>query len=176
MPFGERKIQKTEPSYKTIEINAEMHGSLTFKDPVDLKINGIFSGNLDVKGTLTVGVSAQVEADINGDNIILAGKVKGNVHATKMLTLMPTAVLSGDIYSPKLNIVEGAVFQGTCHMAVQEASEWMNIRELATYLELDEAVLLELVKNGKIPVVREGEEMKFERSQIDHWAVSGIVK
>jgi excisionase family DNA binding protein len=52
----------------------------------------------------------------------------------------------------------------------------MNIEELARYLELDESVLLELVKNGKIPVVREGENMKFERSQIDHWAVSGIVK
>ena len=176
MSFGEKKPAKSESAYKTIEINAEMHGSLTFKDPVELKINGIFSGSLDVKGSLTVGVNAQVEADVSGDNVILAGKVKGNIRVSKMLTLMPTAVLNGDIYAPKLNIVEGAVFQGSCHMAVQEASEWMNIRELAGYLELDESVLVELVRNGKIPVVREGDGMKFERSQIDHWAVSGIVK
>ena len=49
MAFGEKKPAKVESPYKTIEINAEMHGSLTFKDPVALQINGIFSGNLDVK-------------------------------------------------------------------------------------------------------------------------------
>ncbi|MBF0485005.1 MAG: polymer-forming cytoskeletal protein [Candidatus Omnitrophica bacterium] len=176
MVFGEKKQVKTENPHKSIEINAEMHGSLAFKDPVDLKINGIFSGSLDVRGTLSIGVNADVQADINGDNVIVAGKVKGNIRVTKMLTCMPTAVVNGDIYTPKLNIVEGAIFQGACHMSVSEVSEWMNIKELASYLELDEAVIGELVNTGKIPVVREGETLKFERSQIDHWAVSGIVK
>ncbi|MBF0569395.1 MAG: polymer-forming cytoskeletal protein [Candidatus Omnitrophica bacterium] len=176
MAFGEKKAPRIEETTKSIEINAEMHGSLTFKDPVDLKINGQFSGSLDVRGTLTVGGRAQVEANINGDNVIIAGKVKGNVSVTKMLTLLPTAVLTGDINTPKLNIVEGAVFQGGCHMTVQEANEWMNIKELAIYLELDEGAIAELVRSGKIPVIREGENLKFERAQIDNWATSGMVR
>lgn len=176
MAFGEKKSIKIEPNYKTIEINAEMHGTLAFKDPVALKINGVFSGSLDVKGTLTVGTGAQVEAEINGDNVVIAGKVKGNIRVTKMLTLMPTAVLDGDIFTPKLNIVEGAIFQGACHMAVQEVGEWLNIKELASYLELEEHVINDLVNGGKIPFLREGDNLKFERVQIDNWAVSALVK
>jgi excisionase family DNA binding protein len=176
MAFGEKKQAKVESPYKTIEINAEMHGTLVFKEAVALKINGIFSGSLDVKGILTVGSEAQVEADINGDNVVIAGKVKGNMRVTKMLTLMPTAVLYGDIFTPKLNIVEGAIFQGGCHMAGQEAGDWMTIKELASYLELDESVINELVNSGKIPFVREGDALKFERVQIDNWAISAQVR
>ena len=176
MAFGDKRASRQQDSApKTIEINAEMHGSLTFKDSVDLKINGQFSGSLDIKGTLTVGGRAQVEADINGDNIIIAGKVKGNVRVTKLLTLLPTAVLTGDIHTPKLNIVEGAVFQGACHMTVVEAGDWMNSKELAGYLELEEGVIYELVKNGKIPVVREGDNLKFARAEIDKWAAAGTM-
>lgn len=176
MAFGERKFPKIDAPSKTIEINAEMHGSLSFKESVDLKINGQFSGSLDVRGTLTVGGRANVEADINGDNVIIAGKVKGNVRVSKLLTLLPTAVLTGDIHAPKLNVVEGAIFQGACHMAVSEVSDWLNIKELCGYLEIDEGVILELVKTGKIPVVNEGDVLKFERAQIDNWAAAGMVK
>lgn len=176
MAFGDKKSQqRPENSLKTIEINAEMQGSLAFRETVDLKINGHFSGNLDVRGTLTVGGRAEVEADINGDNVVVAGRVKGNVSATKMLTLMPTAVLVGNINAPKLNIVEGAVFQGHCQMTPSELSEWMNIKELAVYLELEEGAIIELVRSAKIPVVRDGDILKFERSQIDTWAASGMV-
>jgi excisionase family DNA binding protein len=177
MAFGDKKSSRhEESSVKTIEINAEMNGSLTFKDAVDLKINGLFTGSLDIKGTLTVGTRANVEANINGDNVIIAGKVKGNVKVTKLLTLLPTAVLVGDIYAPKLNIVEGAIFQGTCHMTATESADWMNVKDLAGYLELEEGVIFELVKNGKIPVVREGDALKFARSEIDKWASAGMMQ
>ena len=176
MAFGEKKQQRIEPVSKSIEINAEMHGSLSFKEEVDLKINGHFTGSLDVRGTLTVGERAEVEADISGDNVVIAGKVKGNLKASIILTLMPTAVLIGNISAPKLNIVEGAVFQGNCQMTLTEISNWLNIKELAVYLELDEGTIIELVRSGKIPVTRDGDILKFERSQIDTWAVSGMLK
>jgi excisionase family DNA binding protein len=176
MAFGEKKQLRPEPASKTIEINAEMHGTLAFKEDVDLKINGHFTGGLDVRGTLTVGGRAEVEADINGDNVVIAGKVKGNVSVSKMLTLMPTAELTGNISAPKLNIVEGAIFQGNCQMSAAAATEWLNIKELAVYLELDEGTIIELVRSGKIPVIRDGDILKFERSQIDTWAVAGMVK
>ncbi|MBF0388120.1 MAG: polymer-forming cytoskeletal protein [Candidatus Omnitrophica bacterium] len=176
MAFGDKKPQRVETASKSIEINAEMHGSLSFKEQVDLKINGHFTGSLDVRGTLTVGGRAEVEADIVGDNVVIAGKIKGNVSVAKMLTLLPTAVLIGNITAPKLNIVEGAIFQGNCQMSPAETNESMNIKELTVYLELDEGTIIELVRSGKIPVVRDGDVLKFERSQIDSWAAAGMVK
>lgn len=180
MAFGEKKITKTSsaPAPNTIELNAEMNGTLSFKEPVDLRINGIFTGKLDVRGSLTVGARASVESDVTGDYVVIAGKVKGNVHATKLLTLMPTAVLLGDIHTPKLNVVEGAVFQGMCHMTLHDApaGDWFNMNELSVYLEIEEGVLWELVNSGKIPFTKEGDNFKFERSQIDHWAATGAMK
>lgn len=167
-----RKEHKEIPEEKSIEINAQMEGSLTFSDPVNLKIHGRYSGKLDTRGTLTIGPTAQVDANIVGENVIIAGKVKGNIIARKMLVMMPTAMLHGDISTPKLNIVEGAVFQGRCHML----EDVLTIDDLAQYLEIEIPAIIELASTGKIPAVKEGDNWKFERAQIDLWAASGRVK
>lgn len=167
-----RKDQIQESSEKTIEINAQMQGTLSFKDPVNLKINGNFSGTLEGRGTLTVGSSAFVDAHITGENIILAGKVRGDIVAKKMLVLMPTAVLTGNISTPKLNIVEGAVFQGQCQMM----DDILSVEEVAKYLEIDTPSIIELATSGKIPAIKSGEGWTFERSKIDSWAATGKVK
>ncbi|MDE2028367.1 MAG: helix-turn-helix domain-containing protein, partial [Candidatus Omnitrophica bacterium] len=104
--------------------------------------------------------------------VIVAGKIKGNIIAKKMLVLMPSAVLHGDISTPKLNIVEGAVFQGRCHML----EDMLTIEDLAQYLEIEIPAIQELAATGKIPAIKEGDHWKFERAQIDQWASSGKVK
>jgi excisionase family DNA binding protein len=167
-----RKEHKELPEEKVVEINAQMEGSLIFSDPVNLKIHGRYTGKLDTRGTLTIGPSAQVEANIIGENVIIAGKVKGNCTAKKMLVLMPTAVLHGEISTPKLNIVEGAIFQGHCHML----EDILTIDDLAQYLEIEIPAIIELATTGKIPAIREGDHWKFERAQIELWATSGRIK
>ncbi len=172
MPLGRRPKPNTNEDEKTIEISAQMQGSLCFKDPVNLKINGNFNGTLEMKGTLTIGSSAFVEAaHITGDNIIIAGKVRGDIIAQKMLVLMPTSVLTGNISTPKLNIVEGAIFQGQCQMM----EDLLNPEEVAKYLEIDLPYIINLANEGKIPAIRKGEGWSFERSKIDTWAASGKI-
>ena len=163
---------KREPEAKVIEINAKMQGTLSFKDPVNLKINGQFEGTLEARGTLTVGETASVDAHITGENIVIAGKVKGDTIAKKMLVLLPTAVLTGNILTPKLNIVEGAIFQGHCQML----DEYLDVEELAKYLELDANAIADLANSGKIPATKEGNMWKFQRSRIDEWAAAEKVK
>lgn len=172
MAFSRKEIKEVPAEEKVIEINAQMNGDLAFGDPVNLRINGRFVGRLDTKGTLTIGQNAQVDANISGENIVIAGKVKGNVTARKMLVLMPTAALIGDINTPKLNIVEGANFQGRCQM--QE--DVLSVEDLAQYLEIENAAIIELAMDGKIPAFKEGENWKFERNKIEQWAASGKVK
>ena len=74
MALGSRKKPAEQNEDKSIEINAQMQGSLSFNDPVNLKINGNFRGSLETKGTLTIGNTGEVEANITGDNIVIAGK------------------------------------------------------------------------------------------------------
>ncbi len=173
MPFREKKqnIEK-EKEEKVVEISVPMKGDMTFGEAVNLRINGDFIGTLVTRGTLTISQTALVEGNITGENIVVAGKIKGNIIAKKMLVLMPTAVLTGDISTPKLNIVEGAIFQGKCHML----DDYLTVDELAQYLEIEEPAIVELASTGKIPAVKDGEAWKFERVKIDSWAAAGKVQ
>ena len=163
---------KKETAEKVVEITANMHGTLSFKDAVNLHINGKFEGTLDTRGTLTVGETGSVDAHVTGENIVIAGKVKGDVSAKKMLVLMPTAVLNGNISTPKLSIVEGAIFQGKCQML----DEFLDTEEVAKYLEIETTAITELANAGKIPASRNGNNWRFERSKIDAWAATEKVK
>lgn len=174
IPFRGRKepVKEVEKEEKVIEINVPMQGAMSFKEPVNLRIHSDFNGSLTTHGTLTISQTALVEANISGENIVVAGKVKGNIVAKKMLVLMPTAILTGDISTPKLNIVEGAVFQGKCHML----EDYLTVDELAHYLEIEEPAIIELASTGKIPAVKDDAGWKFERVKIDSWASAGKVQ
>ena len=157
---------------KILDVDASMQGTLTFKDAVNLRINGKFEGNLDTKGSLTIGQTALVNADIHGENIIVAGKIKGRIIASERLTLLPTALVQGEIFPAKLNVTEGAIFEGTCRML----RDYLNAEEVARYLEVDLNSILEWASAGKLPGHKEGNDWKFERKNVDAWIASGKIK
>lgn len=162
-----RKIEE-----KILDVDASMQGTLSFKDPVNLRINGKFEGTLDTKGNLTIGQTAVVNADINGDNIIISGRVKGRIIAREILTLLPTAVVEGEIFPSKLNIAEGAILEGICKML----QDFLNAEELARYLEVDLNSILDWANTGKLPGRKEGDKWKFERKSVDAWIASGKIE
>jgi len=166
MAFNKKKVEE-----KVLDVDAAMQGTLTFKDPVNLRVNGKFDGNLDTKGNLTIGSTAIVTAEIIGDNIIVGGRVKGKIIAKERLTLLPSAIVEGDIYPVKLNVAEGAILEGSCFML----HDFLNTDELARYLEVDLNSVLDWANSGKVPGFKEGENWKFERKAIDSWVASGKV-
>ncbi|TRZ48500.1 helix-turn-helix domain-containing protein [bacterium] len=163
---GRKKIED-----KIMDVDVEMQGSLNFKEPVNLRINGKFQGILETKGNLTVGQAAVVIAEITGDNIVVGGRVKGRITAKERLTLLPTAMVEGDIYPAKLNIAEGAILEGRCMML----HDFMNCEELARYLEVDLSSVMEWANSGKAPALKEGNDWKFERKAIDSWIAEGKI-
>lgn len=156
---------------KILDVDAAMQGNLIFKEPVNLRINGKFEGNLETKGNLTIGQTALIIGDIAGDNIVVGGKVKGRITAKERLTLLPAAVVEGNIFPSKLNIAEGAIFEGKCSML----HDFLNVEELARYLEVDLSSVLEWANSGKMPGLKEGENWKFERKAIDSWIATGKI-
>ncbi len=163
---------KKKEDEKILDVDAAIQGTLNFKDPVNLRINGKFEGSLDTRGNLTIGQAAVVFADIVGDNVIIGGRVKGKITAKERLTLLPTAVVEGDIYPAKLNIAEGALLEGRCLML----HDFMNSEELARYLEVDLNSIVEWANSGKVPALKEGENWKYERKSIDSWIAAGKIE
>jgi excisionase family DNA binding protein len=157
-------VRKKEDD-KFLDVNASMQGSLMFGDPVNLRINGKFEGTLTTRGNLIIGKDADVNASIVGENISIAGVVRGNIKATSQLELTSTAQVNGEIEVAKLIIEGGAVFNGKCMMTEGKIS----LEELSDYLAIEENKIMEWVEGGKIPVESEGSKLLFDRKEVETW-------
>ncbi len=149
---------------KILDVDATMQGSLSFSDPVNLRINGEFDGNLNTKGNLMIGEAAFVRAQIKGEVVAIAGKVRGTIKADSV-KLSSTAEVYGDIETTKISIEDGAVFDGRCQMTGSKAS----LEEISDYLSVEKEKVVEWVEGNKIPVEREGSRLWFDRKKVDQW-------
>ena len=167
-----RRSPEEEKQPRLLEVDASMTGTLNFKDPVNLQINGQFEGALETKGNLTIGERARVKATIKGEDIHIAGAVEGPVTATRRIELLGTARVSGKLSTPRLSIQEGAVFQGSCEMPAPQGGGdgvSMTIEELALYLEVDAGTIVDWAKSGRLPAQQAGGQWQFERRRIEEW-------
>ena len=104
-----------ETSHETIlSSDATFKGSISFKS--FLRIDGRFEGEINSTGTLFVGKTGQVKAEIKVGNIIVEGKIHGNIQASEKVDLRESAQLFGDIKANKLVIAEGVSFVGNCNV------------------------------------------------------------
>lgn len=117
---------KKELSMAKDEINAFLgagtnyQGKLSFQGAV--RIDGHFQGEVDSEGTLVVGKEAEVQGQFRVGQLVLSGRLHGEVRASVRVVLHKTANLCGDVRSPVLVMEEGAVLEGRVMMG-QQASE-----------------------------------------------------
>lgn len=117
--FGSNSPEPTR-STPTMEIPAsnafvvgekiQIHGDLTGEG--DIQLMGGFHGTIDLAGTIMIGESAQVEADIAATNIIVGGHVKGNLIASGRVDLLPTGSVTGNVKTGSIAAAEGASLKG----------------------------------------------------------------
>lgn len=116
-----KKGNKPKTEGKVIDIEAGVEGNLKFSTPVNLRISGKFDGELETKGTLTIGEKADVKAKIiKGEDITIAGKVRGDIVSSRRLELSSPAKVIGNVKAPILVIAEGAMLKGKCQMPIEE--------------------------------------------------------
>ncbi|MBI3083242.1 MAG: polymer-forming cytoskeletal protein [Candidatus Omnitrophica bacterium] len=176
MALGRRK--QTEPiAERWLEVDASMTGTLAFKDPVNLQINGQFDGALDTKGNLSIGQKAQVKATIQGEAITISGTVTGSVTATTRVELLSSARVTGKVSSPRVIMHDGAVLQGTLEMiGSRGAGTVMSAEVLARYLEVDLGTVSQWAQAGRLPAQQEGGQWRFDRTKIEEWLAHEKIK
>ncbi len=99
-----------------------------------LELTGTFRVDAQVKGNiisitrLLLGESARVEGQIEGNQVVIAGRFDGVIFAKGSVEIQPKGVVTGEIHTPCLVIQPGGIFDGRCHMlASAEATKPLTI-------------------------------------------------
>ena len=95
----------------------EIIGEVKFTDAmrVETKISGkVFSDS----GSLVVGEKGRLQATIEVGAVEVLGTVEGTITAKYKVLIRAGGRVTGDIFTPDLNIEHGAYFEGKCRVAV----------------------------------------------------------
>lgn len=128
----------SKPSSSTgttvLTTEAEFKGSLAFSG--ELQLNGRLEGNIESDGgTLMVGEEALVKADIKVNDIVVYGKVQGNITAQGRIELRGKAQVYGDIRSNRIVIDDGVVFVGRSETLTGKAEAHEDFSQIFTRLK-----------------------------------------
>lgn len=109
-----RKRSSGEKGVTLIAAHTEVSGDVHFVN--QLYINGHIKGNVtaDADGEATVVVSADgsVTGEIRVPNVVVNGRVEGNVYATKRMELAQNAEVKGNVYYKLIEMQLGAMVDG----------------------------------------------------------------
>lgn len=92
---------------KSIVICGEVKGK------EDLIVDGRVEGTVNLaESRLTIGPHADVAADLAARDVLVLGRVHGNIQATGRVELRSGCSLEGDIRALRLAVEDNAVFRG----------------------------------------------------------------
>ena len=82
-----------------------------------LRIEGSVQGSVQAAKAVVVGRDGLVLGDISTQDAVISGRVEGSVVANSRLELQASCRIDGDVYTPRLQLEEGAVLNGSVQMA-----------------------------------------------------------
>ena len=111
-------FSKRQPKLDTI-IGPEsiMKGDLTSKGTV--KVDGRIEGNV-AADCLIISDAGNLTGDVTVREIVVGGRVAGNIHATDGVDIQRKGEVCGDIFAARLTIAEGGRFDGRSTMQLQK--------------------------------------------------------
>jgi cytoskeletal protein CcmA (bactofilin family) len=92
---------------KSLVVKGEVSGSES------LYIDGKVEGAINLPGNrVTVGRNGQVAANIMAREVVVLGKVRGNISASDRVDIRSEGSLTGDVAAARISIEDGAYFKG----------------------------------------------------------------
>jgi len=110
-PVAARTATTTPQEQATLGKSLVIKGEVTGSE--SLYIDGRVEGSINLPGNrVTVGRNGVVSANINAREIVILGKVRGNMTASDRFDIRSEGSLTGDIVAQRVSIEEGAFFKG----------------------------------------------------------------
>lgn len=114
-------------------IGPSVHLEGNFNSSGNIMIGGSLTGSLTTSGDVRVQEGAKVQATVSATHVYVSGEIRGDVLASELLELTPTARLYGNIEAKVLSVAPGAVLHGKCAMksgGLKEMKESKPARQL----------------------------------------------
>lgn len=112
--FNNSKGGRSESGITLIATNCEFVGDVHFSD--QLLVNGVVKGNIYAqsgsKALITVSEKGRVQGEIRVPNVIVNGKVSGDIQSDKHVELAAKAEVTGNIYYHYIEMVKGSRVDG----------------------------------------------------------------
>ena len=106
-----RPVTTTTSDQATIGKSLVIKGEVTGSE--SLYIDGRVEGSINLSGNrVTVGRNGVVAANINAREIVVLGKVRGNLTASDRVDIRSDGSLTGDVVAARISIEDGAFFKG----------------------------------------------------------------
>src|SRR5713226_8341049 len=111
VPSSSRSSSSTARNSARLGSSLQIKGHITGTE--DLQIDGKVEGSITLRGhQLTVGSAAQLNSEIPAAEVVVYGKVVGNVHARDRVDVKTDGSVVGDISTARISIEDGAHFKG----------------------------------------------------------------
>ena len=107
----QRPVTTTTADQATIGKSLVIKGEVTGSE--SLYIDGRVEGSINLSGNrVTVGRNGVVSANISAREIVVLGKVRGNLTASDRVDIRSDGSLTGDVIAARISIEDGAFFKG----------------------------------------------------------------
>jgi cytoskeletal protein CcmA (bactofilin family) len=116
--FGAQAPADAPESMSVIDQYSNFDG--TYNSTRDLRIEGQVKGTIECRGTLHIAQGANVNAQVEAENISVAGELDGEITCRGKLQLLPSGRVTGKINTVTLVIHEGAFYEGELEMGGQD--------------------------------------------------------
>jgi cytoskeletal protein CcmA (bactofilin family) len=92
---------------KSVVIRGELTGN------EDLYLDGEIEGNINLRDhKLVIGPNGKIKATITARDVVVHGRVEGNISASERVELKRNCTLIGDVGTQRIVIEDGAFFKG----------------------------------------------------------------
>lgn len=87
------------------------------ESPGDLRIAGRVNGVVRARGEVVVAEEGVVDAEVHATSVVVAGTLKGTIHAAERATFRKGCRVEGDVHAPVVGLEEGGQVTGRLLMS-----------------------------------------------------------
>jgi cytoskeletal protein CcmA (bactofilin family) len=117
---GTRAEEQT-PAVPVLGKTLLFRGELTAEE--DVILQGRVEGSIRHARNLIIGTDGSVLGDVYASHLTVEGLIEGDLHCSEAVLVRATAQVRGNIFAPRVGIMEGALFNGRIEMDPNAAAQ-----------------------------------------------------